>query len=470
MGKPRLALVGLFVVGGLLLFAVGLFMIGDRRLLFTESFEVAAGFGDVTGVEVGTGVRLAGLDAGEVLAIELPPGPGGRFVVRMRVRENLRRLVRTNSAAAILTDGLLGAAFIQIRAGSDDAPPVADGGTIDGVDAIAIADLIAEGRETFRTVADEFIGLRGQMGEALGDLGGTLGELSSTVARTTTFIDDVSTDVRRITQASVSVMNNADAMLIDSRELVSGVRAGRGTVGRLLTDDELYTQLTGVVRETEATVRSVRTSAEHVEGLVARFAGPDGPGAGLLDDAGDAVSLARDAMADMAENTEALKRNWLFRGFFSDRGFYNLDELTLDEYRQLLQDDRYTPLRVWLAADRLFETGSDGSVVLRDGADRRLDEAMGELLGHARNRPLVIEGYATDGGAGRAYVTSQARAEVVEAYVSRVFRWSAALTGTMPIGIDAPGSPSGDGRWDGVALTLFAETERLERAAGRTDP
>ena len=47
MGSPRLALVGTFVVGGLLLFAVGLFMIGDRRLLFTERFEVEADFGNV---------------------------------------------------------------------------------------------------------------------------------------------------------------------------------------------------------------------------------------------------------------------------------------------------------------------------------------------------------------------------------------------------------------------------------------
>ena len=32
MGSPRLALVGAFVIGGLLLFAVGLFLIGARRL------------------------------------------------------------------------------------------------------------------------------------------------------------------------------------------------------------------------------------------------------------------------------------------------------------------------------------------------------------------------------------------------------------------------------------------------------
>ena len=130
MGSPRLALVGAFVVGGLLLFAVGLFMIGDRRQLFTEHFEVVADFGNVTGVQVGTDVRLSGLPAGEVTDIVIPPAPGGRFQVRMRVREDLHSLVRTDSVAAVLTDGLLGSAFLQIRAGTGSAPEVAHGGML----------------------------------------------------------------------------------------------------------------------------------------------------------------------------------------------------------------------------------------------------------------------------------------------------------------------------------------------------
>ncbi len=50
-------------------------MIGDRRLLFTERFEIEADFGNVTGIAIGTGVRLAGFDAGEVLGIEIPLNP-----------------------------------------------------------------------------------------------------------------------------------------------------------------------------------------------------------------------------------------------------------------------------------------------------------------------------------------------------------------------------------------------------------
>ena len=50
MERSKAAWVGAFVVGGVLLFSVGLFMIGDRRLLFTRHFEVATTFGKVTGL------------------------------------------------------------------------------------------------------------------------------------------------------------------------------------------------------------------------------------------------------------------------------------------------------------------------------------------------------------------------------------------------------------------------------------
>ena len=57
----------------------------------------------------------------------------------------------------------------------------------------------------------------------------------------------------------------------------------------------------------------------------------------------------------------------------------------------------------------------------------------------------------------------RARAALVQDYLTRAFGRSAEVTGTMPLGADAPESPSGDGRWDGVALTLFTNTGELER-------
>ena len=444
MGSPRLALVGAFVIGGLLLFAVGLFLIGDRRLLFSEQFEVEADFGNVAGVEIGTAVRLSGLPAGEVIGIEIPGEPGGRFVVRMRVREDLHALVRTDSEAAILSDGLLGSAYVQLRAGTGAAPLVPDGGSLAGVDAVEIADLIAEGRETFRVASEEMVRMRVAAAETFAGHG-------ESIEDTIRLVERIGNNVRRLTDASATLVEETREMVGDVRMVMGSATSGQDAVER-------------VVSEAEGTMRAVRESAEQVEEAIRRFSGPESPAQRLLVDAGDAMRRAREVMADVAENTEALKRNWLFRGFFAERGFYNLDELTLDEYRALETNERYTVLRVWLAADRLFEVredGADGALILKADAHRRIDEAMGELLRYPRNSPLVVEGYSTRGEDGPRMNDARRRAELVHDHVGRAFRRPAGATASMPLGAEAPGSPARDGRWDGVALTLFVETERL---------
>ena len=49
MNRKKKLIVGIFVGGCLLLFGVGLFLIGDSRQLFTKSFTVYADFAKITG-------------------------------------------------------------------------------------------------------------------------------------------------------------------------------------------------------------------------------------------------------------------------------------------------------------------------------------------------------------------------------------------------------------------------------------
>src|SRR5918994_6367008 len=97
MTRTRVAAVGAFVLGGILLFAVGLFLIGDRRMLFEDNFDVYAEFSQIAGLQKGATVRVAGMDAGEVETIHIPAGPAQPFRVKLRIRNDLRPLIRTDS-------------------------------------------------------------------------------------------------------------------------------------------------------------------------------------------------------------------------------------------------------------------------------------------------------------------------------------------------------------------------------------
>src|ERR1043166_7975434 len=66
---------GAFVIGGLLLFGLGLFLIGDRRMLFSKSADYYAEFAQVSSLEAGARVRVGGMEAGEGVELRVPQGP-----------------------------------------------------------------------------------------------------------------------------------------------------------------------------------------------------------------------------------------------------------------------------------------------------------------------------------------------------------------------------------------------------------
>jgi hypothetical protein len=47
----------------------------------------------------------------------------------------------------------------------------------------------------------------------------------------------------------------------------------------------------------------------------------------------ETLSNANDATANLADDTEALKHNFLVRGFFRSRGYYSLTDISPDRYR-----------------------------------------------------------------------------------------------------------------------------------------
>ena len=96
---------GIFLIGGLILFSVGLFFISKRHGVLARNFEVYTEFAHLNGLQNGARVRISGMDAGVVLETRAPARPDARFRVKLRIREDLHALVRADSVATIKTTG-----------------------------------------------------------------------------------------------------------------------------------------------------------------------------------------------------------------------------------------------------------------------------------------------------------------------------------------------------------------------------
>jgi phospholipid/cholesterol/gamma-HCH transport system substrate-binding protein len=86
--------------------------------LFNGSgYPVTAKFRQIDGIGVGSAVRLAGIQIGEVSKIGFD-AKLNQAVVTMRVRSDVK--LPEDTAAQVVTDGLLGAKFIKLEPGGAD--------------------------------------------------------------------------------------------------------------------------------------------------------------------------------------------------------------------------------------------------------------------------------------------------------------------------------------------------------------
>jgi phospholipid/cholesterol/gamma-HCH transport system substrate-binding protein len=138
---------------------VGLFAVGSRGWFGRNPLEVRVGFDGIRGVEVGTRVRIQGMDAGEVAAIEPPAGPGEPVLLRLRLRDEYRHLVLAGSNVQIVSEGLIGAKVLEIRsdgikADTPEAAPAADGALLRSRPAAELTDLLGEVNTTLQSLRD----------------------------------------------------------------------------------------------------------------------------------------------------------------------------------------------------------------------------------------------------------------------------------------------------------------------------
>ncbi len=114
--RGQAIVLGLVVLVGLALGAVGLFAAGSRQW-FSDEFTVRAGFSSVEGVEVGTRVFIRGIDAGEVEAIESTDIPGKEVTLQLRLEGKIRKWIKTDSHVQITQPSLFAQKIIRIQPG-----------------------------------------------------------------------------------------------------------------------------------------------------------------------------------------------------------------------------------------------------------------------------------------------------------------------------------------------------------------
>jgi len=312
---------GIFVLAGLGLLIAFLYMLGKNQNFFTSRFLVTARFENVNGLVPGGNVRVSGIVVGVVESVTLMNDT--LVEVALRLDDEMRKVVRKNTIASIGTDGLVGNRVVNLLPAKEPAPLIEPGDIIRSESDVSTSEMLRTLDRTNRNVLEISEGLIQ-----------TIDRINKS-AQLATLLNDQSLSLN-LKAALVNLRNTtvaASATAKDLQALVGGIRNGEGTVGALLRDTTLAHELNQAARKLNAVeeqagrlVLNMDTLVQHATALVGNVQTDiqQGPGTAhlLLRD-----SLAADRVQAILQNIEvgtgrfsedmeALKHNFLFRGYF----------------------------------------------------------------------------------------------------------------------------------------------------------
>jgi phospholipid/cholesterol/gamma-HCH transport system substrate-binding protein len=458
-----------FVIGGLILFAGGLFLIADRHNLLRPNLDVYTEFDRLNGLQRGAKVRVSGMDAGEVLETQVPSQPDGQFRLKLRIDQKFRVLVRRDSIAFIKTPGLGGGSFVEIQKGTQHSPELPSGGTIPGTEPFELSDLIQLGGDVLRTVQTNISALQASTERALRSIDLAVNHTDRTVIAEGAELQKLLSSARQTSD--------------EAGKTFAEVEQGRGTIGKLLKDPALAEMVEQTVRNArESTVNLNEASArlnvtaddfqkrdllgrvqamlensrqltETLNRAVAKLTNSPLADESTATDLRDTIANARAAMVNLAENTEALKHNFLVRGFFKKRGYYSLDQLTPAQYLELLKERSRE--RVWLSRNELFSAGPDGKEKLTKYGEGRIETGMNVMIPYLPKGTIVVEGYAKQGSKSQRFIRARQRADAVQSFITNRFGLLPGQDVEAIPARDSLASALGKSGWDGISLVIL---------------
>lgn len=288
--------VGVFVILGVAALVAGIFLVGSQEGLFHPTFHVSAYFKSVEGVRSGSAIRLAGVDIGVVDQVNVSPRDN-TVCLDLKISASARSFLKKDSYATIRPEGLVGSYYVDVTVGSRTGEPIQDGDVIQSKEALRLSAIMDDAEDilgNIRHSSDELTKTLQAINEGKGTLGKlvvsddlyrNLEHMSSQADRGVTSgmaqIDTLSTSVH-------DVVTRADTLVTNVNAVIAGLHQGRGTIGALLADRTVYDSLLQAVGNTVRATDAARVGA-------GRF----------------------------AEDMEAMKHNWLLKGYFEDRGYWD---------------------------------------------------------------------------------------------------------------------------------------------------
>ncbi len=230
---------GIIIIIAFILLAVGILQVGGRTSFFAKRYTLYVRMDNSYGLKIGSIVRLAGIEVGNVQDIMLPKNPGDReLVIKLSIQKKYMDRIRHDSFVAIRTIGLLGDKYIDISIGSPQYAVLPPGSVLKNVQQSRLSSVMAgaaSGLESINAVL-------GQLREMLGEVNNGKGTFGLMLKDPRLY--------ERLAAASASL-----------QDLTRSAGKGKGSLGQLVNNPELYNNLVDVSAKTKELVNNLDTGS-----------------------------------------------------------------------------------------------------------------------------------------------------------------------------------------------------------------
>lgn len=236
---------GIFTLVGLLIFGVGIFLIGSKKNMFGNTFIIYGTFKNVGGLEIGNNIRFAGINVGTVEEISIVSDTLIR--VDMRMKAKVKPFLKADALATIGSDGLMGDKLITITSGSSNEVRLLTGGerimTANPVDFDKVITKITHVADDAEVIMSSLASMAVQ----IKDGNGTISRLL--------YKDDLSKSLE-------GTASNAERITGSLAGIASQIRSGNGSVGNLVFTDSLSNGLSRTVATANVAMNTIQVAAD----------------------------------------------------------------------------------------------------------------------------------------------------------------------------------------------------------------
>ena len=304
--------VGIFVVVGTILLVAALYLVGKQQHLFSKNIQLYSVFADVSGLQLGNNVRYSGVNVGTVSKIEMTAE--GKITVEMSISEDAARFMKKDALATIASDGLVGSMVVNLIPGDDDtAKMVANGDRIQVKTKISVDEILetfGKTNESAALITSDLAKITHKVVDGEGALGAILSD------------PELENDMRRSIAALKRTAEGSNHAMAQVNAMISKINYDQSAASVLLSDPKTRAQIQNVFTNLEKSSKDINKVSQSLDSYVTEIKNSKGSlnyiakDESLVKNIDSTVINVKEATYKLNQNMEALKHNFLFRGYF----------------------------------------------------------------------------------------------------------------------------------------------------------